>query len=295
MPEDKLHPVKRRSRAIMARSAAAILLMGVSAFALAPAVQTTDSSQPTREMAAAQPVQRETPPRMLENGAPFSFADLVERVSPAVVSVTVGRADCSRRPAQIRSLPEPFRDFFNQFGQGGQSRTPRKAMSMGSGFIIDKSGLIVTNNHVVENAQEDHGQASRRPRIRRQADRHRSADRHRAAQGQERQAAADRRIRRRPPGARRRLGGRRRQSVRPVQHRDRRHRLLDRPRHRQWSVYGLHPDRRADQSRQFRRSDLRSARQGHRHELDDLLAVGRQRRHRLCHSVLDHPRRRRPA
>jgi len=92
---------------------------------------------------------------MLENGAPFSFADLVERVSPAVVTVTVEQ---QMKPAQAfnpEELPEPFRDFFNQFGEGGrQFSMPHKAVAMGSGFIIDKSGFIVTNNHVVEDGRK---------------------------------------------------------------------------------------------------------------------------------------------
>jgi len=89
---------------------------------------------------------------MLENGAPFSFADLVERVSPAVVTVTVEEQLQPAAGIDPSQLPEPFRDFFNQFGQGGQQ--PRKAISMGSGFIIDKSGEIVTNDHVVENGKK---------------------------------------------------------------------------------------------------------------------------------------------
>lgn len=152
MPEDSLNPVKRHSRAVALGSVAAIVLMGVSAFALAPAVQTTNSSEPAREMAVTQPVQRSTPPRMLENGAPFSFADLVERVSPAVVTITSETVETAAAGAE--DLPAPFRDFFNQFGQGGQSRTPHKAISAGSGFIIDRSGLIVTNNHVIENSRK---------------------------------------------------------------------------------------------------------------------------------------------
>ena len=49
-------------------------------------------------------------------------------------------------------MPAPFRDFFHQFGQGRQQQAPRKAIAMGSGFIIDKAGYIVTNNHVVDGA-----------------------------------------------------------------------------------------------------------------------------------------------
>jgi serine protease Do len=153
MSEQSPHPVKTHSRAVVLGSVAAIVLMGISAFALAPAVQNGDSAQPQREMAAAEPVVRSTPPRMLENGAPFSFADLVERVSPAVVTITSESIE-TQASLNTEDLPAPFRDFFNQYGQGGRSRTPHKAVSAGSGFIIDKSGLIVTNNHVIENARK---------------------------------------------------------------------------------------------------------------------------------------------
>jgi serine protease Do len=153
MSEQSPHPVKTHSRAVILGSVAAIVLMGISAFALAPAVQTSDSTPPTREMAAAQPIARSTPPRMLENGAPFSFADLVERVSPAVVTITSESIETAAS-LSADDLPAPFRDFFNQQGQGGRSRTPHKAISAGSGFIIDKSGLIVTNNHVIENSKK---------------------------------------------------------------------------------------------------------------------------------------------
>ena len=152
MSEGNPHPVKGHSRAVLLGSVAAIILMGISAFALAPAVQTTDSSEPTREMAATQAPVRSTPPRMLENGAPFSFADLVERVSPAVVTITSESIE-TQASLNAEDLPAPFRDFFNQNGQG-RSRTPHKAISAGSGFIIDRSGLIVTNNHVIENSRK---------------------------------------------------------------------------------------------------------------------------------------------
>jgi serine protease Do len=50
-----------------------------------------------------------------------------------------------------QDVPAPFRDFFHQFGMP-QPQTPRHAIAMGSGFIIDKTGYIVTNNHVVKDA-----------------------------------------------------------------------------------------------------------------------------------------------
>lgn len=84
----------------------------------------------------------------LANGAPLSFADLVETVSPAVVSVLVERdmSEEARQAFQFRGLPEEFRR--RMLPEGAQ---PPVARSAGSGFIIDKTGYIVTNNHVVEN------------------------------------------------------------------------------------------------------------------------------------------------
>jgi serine protease Do len=148
-----------RQRLFVAASAGALALLGFGGFALAPAatpVQHVAAKAPARPAAVTHPQVRTSPPRMLENGAPFSFADLVERVSPAVVTVTVEQ---QMKPVQAfnpEELPEPFRDFFNQFGgEGGrQFSMPHKAVAMGSGFIIDRSGYIVTNNHVVEDGRK---------------------------------------------------------------------------------------------------------------------------------------------
>jgi serine protease Do len=90
---------------------------------------------------------------MLENSSPFSFADLVERVSPAVVTITSETMSTNSEDQDgdgaPDNLPAPFRDLFNQFNKN-QPQTPHKEISAGSGFIIDKSGLIVTNNHVID-------------------------------------------------------------------------------------------------------------------------------------------------
>jgi serine protease Do len=141
----------RHRRVIAMGSAAGFVLVGLGAFALVPGVRpVADTAVAPRQMAAADPAVRATPPRMLENGAPFSFADLVERVSPAVVTITSETTVSG--PVARDDLPAPFRDFFNQYGQGTPG--PRKAISAGSGFIVDRSGFIVTNNHVVENSHK---------------------------------------------------------------------------------------------------------------------------------------------
>ena len=84
----------------------------------------------------------------------LSFADLVERVSPAVVSVLV------EREVQSNPLPSQFEEFFNfRFGPPERRSDPfddgsRRMQAEGSGFFIDDDGHIVTNNHVVADADK---------------------------------------------------------------------------------------------------------------------------------------------
>ena len=83
--------------------------------------------------------------------APDSFADLAEKLLPTVVNVATTQT-VETRPSQ--EFEEFFKEFFER--RGGQPPPPerRKQNSLGSGFIIDPSGYIVTNNHVIADADE---------------------------------------------------------------------------------------------------------------------------------------------
>lgn len=83
--------------------------------------------------------------------APASFADLAEGSLPAVVNISTTQT--VKTDDQTQDLDELFRQFLDR-QQGGEAPKPRRATSLGSGFIIDASGFIVTNNHVIENADE---------------------------------------------------------------------------------------------------------------------------------------------
>ena len=93
-------------------------------------------------------------------GAPESFADLSERLLPAVVNISstqFQKKNTEKGSPEIPRFPEgsPFQDFFKEFFDRQQREAPqRRASSLGSGFIIDSSGLVVTNNHVIADADE---------------------------------------------------------------------------------------------------------------------------------------------
>src|SRR3954470_1133142 len=139
-------PSLRQRRLAAMGTAAAVVVVGLGAFALLPPVRHLQTAGEPMLIAAANETRA---PRMLENSAPFSFADLVERVSPAVVTIT-SETTTTEGDGDADNIPAPFRDFFNQFNNGQKPQQPRRAVSAGSGFIIDKSGFVVTNNHVVD-------------------------------------------------------------------------------------------------------------------------------------------------
>jgi serine protease Do len=115
------------------------------------------------------------PAAVQARSAPESFADLAEEVTGAVVNISA-TTTVEARNRTLPQLPQgtPFEDlfeeFFNRRGQGGQGqqgqrpqqdgenspRQPqqRRSNSLGSGFVVDPSGIVITNNHVIGDANE---------------------------------------------------------------------------------------------------------------------------------------------
>ena len=155
-----------RAKLISVRAMAAAAGLGLLAVSAVAAQTTAQSPQiqqtpaPGENLTPTQPQLQELP----------SVADLADRLLPAVVEITIeagGSAPTETGQAtpdapegeQGQPSPDdpnnPFKDFFDEFlKRGPNGQAPQQRMtSMGSGFVIDASGIIVTNNHVVEGAE----------------------------------------------------------------------------------------------------------------------------------------------
>ncbi|WP_215761379.1 DegQ family serine endoprotease [Acetobacter sp. P1H12_c] len=148
---------------LRAGSLSCLLLAGVSGPVVARAAE--GAALPTAPQAITAPVAGRL------NGAPDSFADLAARLLPAVVNVSTtqtvksgseddddeGDGGDDQLP-QMPNFPQgsPFEKFFHDFmnRQNSPDGPPRRMQALGSGFIIDPAGYIVTNNHVIRHADK---------------------------------------------------------------------------------------------------------------------------------------------
>lgn len=149
MASTSAHALRASARLRLAATVAAVALIAAPAFAQTIAPQAPNANSPVLE-------------------GRVSLADLAERVMPAVVNIAAVTTNENRG----RTLPQvpqlgpdtPFGDLFEEFfnrrnpqnRQGQQNQPPqqRRSQSAGSGFVIDPSGIVVTNNHVIGDANE---------------------------------------------------------------------------------------------------------------------------------------------
>ena len=89
-----------------------------------------------------------------------SFADLVDKLMPTVVNITTTTQNVPQQGPRLRDMPQlppgsPFEELFKEFfdKRGGEEQK-RRGTSLGSGFVIDGEGYIITNNHVIQGAED---------------------------------------------------------------------------------------------------------------------------------------------
>src|SRR5262245_10352909 len=89
---------------------------------------------------------------------PDSVADTADRVIDAVVNISTSQTVEAGKGLQMPQVPpgSPFEEFFDEFfkRRGENGSRSRKVSSLGSGFVVDAAGVVVTNNHVIAEADE---------------------------------------------------------------------------------------------------------------------------------------------
>jgi serine protease Do len=144
-------------RSCFFRSTVAALALTLS---LSPAMAQTEMAQAGANPAVGNAPLQVVPGKSAAIAAqgPDSVADLAAGLLDAVVNISTSQNVKSDDNAPAPQVPEgsPFQDFFDEFfkGQGGGGGRERTVSSLGSGFVIDPSGYIVTNNHVIEDADD---------------------------------------------------------------------------------------------------------------------------------------------
>ena len=151
---------------------------------------------------------------------PDNIADVAEKVIDAVVNISTSQNVAKRRNAQVPQLPndpqldELFEDFFNRRGQGDPRERRRRGASIRSAPASSStSGIVVTNNHVIADADEISVILNDGSRLKAEMIGKDHQDRPRASAGKARQAAEGGEVRRFRQAPARRMGGRNRQSV----------------------------------------------------------------------------------
>jgi serine protease Do len=168
-PSVNLASLRRRTLSVAVAAALAAPLIAAPAVAQdAPAPQAPQGTAPEMLPAPATPGpstgQGATIAPAPPGGGPASVADLAERLLGSVVNISTSQRVSGSETPDAVPMPEipdgsPFQDFFNDFfqnrqGQGG-NRSGRRVQSLGSGFVVDaEQGIIVTNNHVIADADE---------------------------------------------------------------------------------------------------------------------------------------------